>query len=365
MGPVHFRSAALRSFNTAGIVPRLRSKTSSRSSSGHAAGGEGGADFDGPILADFLAMGAGKVGRAVGSQGVVSQQGSSQSKEQRQKPQGQSLKGSRSSAGEKAFPSSAPSVVLKERAVVVAALERGRALAQVQAESLPRVPLQPQRLQPEKLYRVPSLFAEGYAEYARTVRGEEETSGTEELDMEEVLTEEEGASQQSEATRSSLRTRTVSKPRLEVKAWHRVTLQKMLCRSLLFQFLQDLRKARGLGVEAQPLWLWEAKRAQEFSEAGQIMRLIKYLARTELHIKYGERRGRLNPGAVPMSEAATILIEERRQFVKSEIGQGVNKELSEDQLLREFLDGEMSWKRIFRNLSEAPLLPREAREGAK
>merc|ERR1711972_1287343 len=90
----------------------------------------------------------------------------------------------------------------------------------------------------------------------------------------------------------------------------------MLCRALFFHFLQDRRQALGLHAGEQPLWFWEARRAQEHSAAGQISVLVKYLAETELHIAQGPERSRSPPGSMPLYQASQDLRAECRLLVK-------------------------------------------------
>merc|ERR1712194_275116 len=129
-------------------------------------------------------------------------------------------------------------------------------------------------------------------------------------------------------------------------------LQQMLCKAVLFQFLQHRRAALGLTANQPPLWVWEARRANEYHGTGQVEELVKYLAGTEIHIQLGPERSVSLPGARLPERTVKRLREERRMLVR-EAGLG-ECELKEDAVIRVFLDGRLSWPSVRDLLGDVP-----------
>jgi len=205
---------------------------------------------------------------------------------------------------------------------VVAALRRSEALGQVPSEAPSRTPVSTVATRsPEQ---VPRLFAQGYAGYRESCRPAEE-----------------GAAAPGPAPAEEAAARPLQQLRLRVRPWHRVALLKMLCRALLYHFLQDRRRALGLQAGQPPLWGWELRAAQEHSAAGKLEALVKYLAETELHMQLGPERSAQLPGSFLPERTAQRLRAERRRLARS-WGLAAN-ELEEDAVVRVFLDGQLSW----------------------
>jgi len=305
---------------------------------------EGGPGLDGPILADFLAMGAGQmaVPAELSSAGEPSlQKGKAEGSTAQSSAAGDET---REAVQEENLPRQLSPAVVRERRLVVAALQRSEALGQALLETPPRAPLDGPSRSPGRL---PALFSEGSADYLESCGSSEDADFYYPEDDDPMLAEARTmvSGDASRGTSSSSRdTRSRSLRQLRVLPWHRVALQKMLCRGLLFQFLQDRRAALGLRANEKPLILWEALRAREIANAGEIVSLAKYLAVTELHMLLGTSRQALEPGSRPGPEQTRMLFAERRR-VAGRWGMA-NRALEEDAVVRVFLDGRLSWPRI-------------------
>lgn len=191
---------------------------------------------------------------------------------------------------------------------------------------------------------MPLLFAESYVGYVeKERRGRESDPAT-------------GDGSAQPGVEQKPRANSLKSMRLQVLPWHRRALRVMLCRALLFHFLQDCREVLGLRTHQPPLFLWEARRAQEHSTAGDVVPLVKYLAETERHIQLGPERSASTPSVVPSESVAQRLRAERRQPAKPWRLQ--SRDLHEDEVMRVFLDGRLSWPRARDLHDEAPLAPR-------
>jgi len=274
---------------------------------------------EGPILADFLAMGAGHAALPAAASHVQAQPTAAQAVSPRS-PAKQAPKLA------KGLPPRAEAVP-RERRLVVAALRPSKAVSQVPAETPQRTPLLSTRSF-RRHEQVPSLFEESYSSYV------ESCTVNDVAEFPEPLPPAPDAGENT--VRGKLRSIT-----LQVKPWHRSQLQKMLCRALLFQFLQDQRKVLGLNAQQRPLCSWEVKAALQHSGTGQIEALVKYLAETELHIQFGPVRSTHFPGMTPPRDAEMRLRAERNQLRPNWGLSG--RQLQEDAVVRAFLDGQLSW----------------------
>lgn len=278
--------------------------------------GAGGQPLEGPILADYLAMGAGRAVCVPTAPGFLARPPA---------PRIPPLASAGPAAGE------AQGSVARERRLVVAALQRREALGQMPSQMPHRGSLSDRPFRSRD--QVPQLFAEGYAGYLESCREDSE-------------------SPEQTAVRKDSNTAPLQNLRLRVRPWHRTALQKMLCRAVLFHFLQDRREALGLHARTPPLWVWEVRPAQEHSAAGEVEALVKYLVETELHIKLGPERSTHWPGSPPPKGAADRLWAERRRLAR---GWGLSeRQLEEDAVVRVFLDGGLSWPRVRELLGPAP-----------
>jgi hypothetical protein len=288
----------------------------------------------GPILADFLAMGA---GRSVGPPPLAP---APRPLVTRPAPR---LHNAFQSPSQKA--SEAP---VRERRLIVAALRQGEALSQDTRDSPPRAAVQGLPLRAQG--RVPQLFEEGFCQFMESRLAKEATQAAQAAQAAEELEQNQEGGVSASAPR---------KERLRVMPWHREALQKMLCRALVFQFLQDMREKLSLQTGQPPLWFWEARRAQEYSVLGEVTWLVKFLAETELHIVRGKVRSSHFPGSMPKDKAQNTMREERRQLVQEleEAGQRLSsRSFEEDAFLRIFLDGRLSWPRVRDHIGLSPLL---------
>lgn len=250
-----------------------------------------------------------------------------------------------------AVPAGSRAEAVQERRLVEAALRPREALDKAFPETPERMPV------PHEPARtlVPPLFAMGYAGYLGSARGAEPRLGSGGAGADGQPSGEQAAARDMEPEQAAARdmeAASLRSARLRVLPSHRHNLSKVLCRAVLFHFLQDRRQALGLGSGEPPLWLWEARRAQEHSSAGDVGLLVKYLAETELHIEEGpERRARL-PGSAPPWQVAARLRAERRRLVP---GWGMaTRDLPEDAVFRVFLDGRLSWPRVRALLLKRP-----------
>lgn len=283
----------------------------------------------GPILADFLAMGGGHVPASpkhAASSGV-SPHGRMEPLRERPMQQGPS-----------AHMAPAPKAAVRERRLIVAALQQREPLMQDQRETPQRPAVTGMRLRTPE--RMPKLFQESYSSFREALQAADEAIGD----------DGEHAAAVPSAGLVAAETGTPRRrPRLRVLPWHREALQQMLCRAVLFHFLQDRRQALGLRVKDHPLWFWEVRRAQEYTAAGQVAVLVKYLAETELHITQGPERRQSPPGSMPLFRASQLLRAERRKLVQEWEASGQrlkSRNFQEDAFVRVFLDGHLSWPKV-------------------
>lgn len=221
-----------------------------------------------------------------------------------------------------------PAGFVRERRLAVAAMQRGEAVEKAHVHTPPRAAVAVPRRAPRG---VPQIFAEGYGDFAKSSRAQAVDAKVPE-------------DQQAGSGPVKLR-------QLRVEPWHRVKLQKMICRALLYQFLLYRREADQLRQQDRPLWPWESRTAQEYSTAGQLAALVKFLVETELHIELGPKRSTTRPGSLPVDAAAELLRAERRQLVRGWEESSLRRRLGanmfdEEFLIRLFLDGRLSWPRI-------------------
>lgn len=312
------------------------------------ADGSGGPGADGPILADFLAMGAdrpsvppelapvGAAETAASAKGAEASAGSAR------------IEGLARNEGDDEVLHAADAV--RERRLIEASLQPPEAISQVLSETPSREPLRgaaPTRA-PGGL---PRFFAEGYAGYIRSSAGAEGGGrfGTE-------MSAEQRSAQGARARRGAGSLRAI---RLRVLPEHRAELQKMLCKAVLFNFLQEQREVWRLPASERPLLLPEARRVREHLERGEPVRLVKYLAETEHHIVSGENRQSRVPGS-PVWRGVKPLDPEQEFQLRAERRKLVEqwdlsrRDLREDALVRVFLDGRLSWPRVRDLLSQAP-----------
>lgn len=300
---------------------------------------EGG--IGGPILADFLAMGGGRVSAtpppAAASGPSPPDRSAARNCEERGARGGKPVE-----------------VPFRERRLVVAALQQREALLRDQRETQPRQPVRGVRLRAPG--SVPQLFKESYSSFQQSQQaaldvldGDEQEAQAQEADAERQQLAGSRPGREEVALAGASAATRPRRPRLRVLPWHREELCKMLCRSVLFHFLQDRRSAMGLRAGEQPLWFWEARRAQEHSAAGQVAVLVKYLVETELHIAQGPERRESPPGSMPLSRASQKLRAERRLLVQQweAAGQRLSsRDFHEDAFVRAFLDGHLSWSKV-------------------
>eukprot|EP00931_Biecheleriopsis_adriatica_P086517 TRINITY_DN61178_c0_g1_i1.p1 TRINITY_DN61178_c0_g1~~TRINITY_DN61178_c0_g1_i1.p1 ORF type:complete len:379 (+),score=66.56 TRINITY_DN61178_c0_g1_i1:2-1138(+) len=305
-------------------------------------------NLEGPLLADFLAMGAGST-VATSSKGnpLSSATQSSLTESQDAGSAGRTTRedANRLDIEERLTP-------VREKPVVVAALRRGEALTPALAEAELRTPVASERVLSHAKQEIPVLFSRASEEYLRS----NSQSGAAVREKAEAAQDSHDATSEHPVT-----------SQLRPQPWHRRELQKMLCKAILFHFLQYLRKTLSLRDGQTPLWSWEVRRAQEHAAAGQTILLVRYLTKTELHIEHGAVRREYMPGSVAAtalspSEISEGLLTERRQLSRTRrFSSAIDRALSEDALIRELLDGSLSWEQVRKMLQIAPLLPRAAK----
>jgi len=231
-------------------------------------------------------------------------------------------------------PSQEPSTT-RERRLVVVALQPAETLGQVHSETPPRTPVHGVPLRTAG--QVPQLFNESYAAYMEKQGGATQQKDNEDSDENEDI--------EQKITPPSLKNM-----RLQVQPWHRGELLKILCRAVLTHFLQDRRAAMGLRPGQYPLYFWERQVAEEVSKEGDVEKLVKYLAESQLHMEQGVQRERMPPGRSYPDSMKKRLLDERSDLSNAQ--QVKRHRLQEDQVLRVFLDGGMSWPTV-RGLLEA------------
>lgn len=284
---------------------------------------------DGPILADFLAMGAGRLS-------VVPRENNEGSTDhiRRGVVSGPAVSRVRSTVGVDGH---------RERRLVVAALRPSKALAQVQVKTPEpaALPESPRRF----VKQVPSL-ANAYNRYLETrqedpidetVSGSVTESPTE-RGIEETMpgsTEERPVGRQYNLQNYRPRARDRRRPFPNPR--DRQILKEILCKQIFYDFLRHLRVELKIHVDEPPLTKWELTCAQDLKNDGDVLGLVKYLLGTELHIKEGPLRSqRVNQRRLP--------VEAERQRLSAKWN--LAPCLQEDALLRVFLDGRLSWPMV-------------------
>lgn len=314
--------------------------------------GSGGPEADGPILADFLAMGAARPfvppEPAPLDVGCVASAGAAET--------AASAKGASAPDGSARIEGLARNEVLqavdavRERRLIEASLQPPEAISQVLSETPSREPLRGTATT-RAPGGLPRFFAEGYAGYIRS-SADAERGGR-------FGTEKSAEQSSAQAARARRGTGSLRAIRLRVLPEHRAQLQKMLCKAVLFNFLQEQREVWRLPAGERPLLLTEARRVRAHLERGEPVRLVKYLAETEHHIVSGENRQSRVPGSPvwrgvkPLDPQEEFLLrDERRKLVEQ--WDLSRRDLREDTLVRVFLDGRLSWPRVRDLLSQAP-----------
>lgn len=344
-----------------------------------------------PILADFLAMGAGRASVAHASLAggaATSASGSSVGRRHEEAEiagDGEGATAMRPSDSGRGTGRLA--VAFKERRLVVAALERGRAVEQQLSEAPPRVPVAQVLLRPRPM---PALFELGYAGYLRQ-RAEPPSRWQLDAGKQGVLAMGEAAAAPiatasiiraaapdgapngagvpagaEEVGKELVRERGVvagvgvasgmaigSTPRslrLRVMPWHREQLLKRCCHEIFYSFIEDRRSALGIRGKQDVLYNYEWNGALEHTTAGKVTALVRFLAETELHIAQGKERSSRSPGQAYEGKAK---LQRERQLLARRWRVGA-RSLEEDAVVRVFLDGAASWSQV-RSLLGAPL----------
>eukprot|EP00928_Gymnodinium_smaydae_P040939 TRINITY_DN27722_c0_g3_i2.p1 TRINITY_DN27722_c0_g3~~TRINITY_DN27722_c0_g3_i2.p1 ORF type:complete len:505 (-),score=102.86 TRINITY_DN27722_c0_g3_i2:53-1567(-) len=318
----------------------------------------------GPILADFLAMGAGAASGVRGASPVspplpkaAQHNGSGGELET---PAVGAVRGRTAPAeiGEasarKARRSASEDVARAplERKLVAYALQPRRPLPNVRAVAPPRVHMSnpPLRSAPGP---VPALFSEGYSRYLESADALPGAAGKTQESAVGGGAMEEGKKKRVLAGGVSIASPSETR-RLAMMDWHRPALLKTVCRDILRSFVRDVTgESRGAGANRQVIFVWEFQRAVEHVRNGEVTELLTYLAETELHMERGEeRRERRQGGGEPSAEEAVRLKSERRRLAREwRLG---SRGLEEDSVLRAFLDGRSSWPEVRALLGDAP-----------
>eukprot|EP00438_Fugacium_kawagutii_P019718 Skav213547 [mRNA] locus=scaffold263:8115:9089:+ [translate_table: standard] len=163
-------------------------------------------------------------------------------------------------------------------------------------------------------------------------------------DVEEVAVGEPTPPQTMSPTRDVTRDWDYRHLRLQVEPRHRHLIQGMMCKKILRDCLLTLRELQGQGQSDEPLWQFEGRRAHRLASQSVSLELIRFLAFKHLHIAHGPLRQTLIPGPILTHGQMTDLVAEWRQLMPW-FRQCVGP-VSEELLLRKFLDGELSWQLI-------------------
>ena len=141
--------------------------------------------------------------------------------------------------------------------------------------------------------------------------------------------------------------------RLQVKPEHRHNIRVMMCKKIVHDCLETLRRLQGQNEHEEPLWWFERRAVKKLVGSGSdhghtadVEALVKFLARKHLHIQHGAIRGKCIPGTVDVEPQREMLNKEWFQFSRTTL----NGRVTEDLLLRKFLDHEVSWDIILRML---------------
>ena len=130
-----------------------------------------------------------------------------------------------------------------------------------------------------------------------------------------------------------------------VQSWHREEMRHMVCKALLFSCLVELRSLQRQPDNMRPMWPFERERAMSYVDCAKIVDLVGYLSKLHFQVKHGSARQKYIPGTpldISIRRLQEILLRERRNLYSSfeaEMGGAV----SEDKLIRHYLDGDISW----------------------
>mmetsp|Transcript_66022 Transcript_66022/g.123120 ORF Transcript_66022/g.123120 Transcript_66022/m.123120 type:complete len:422 (-) Transcript_66022:30-1295(-) len=296
----------------------------------------------GPILADYLALGAGRVYAPPTAERSA------------RVPQTTQQSGMLDTPREE---SSETTPAAFKRRLQLAAHRRGEALSVEHTKAPKHVPVPPVRAQPQ-------AAPEFYHEAADRVRHERSRSPTDsavqaraqsshEEERHTGLEEDEPIDNQTDPQSQE---EVMPQLQLRVRRGHRHVLLKLVCKKIVWEFLQHHRRIRQVdgnpAIRDKPILLfWEHTAVMERSEAGEVVKLVRYLLVTDEHIRTGQRRKQAEELAAVPSSMEWHIRHERKDALESS---GITRRhLSAEMFLRLFLDGQLSWQHVREEVSAA------------
>jgi len=136
---------------------------------------------------------------------------------------------------------------------------------------------------------------------------------------------------------------------------HCRNMREELCRSILVTFLDSIREEFAVSKDVNPLSESEDRQIAAVVKKCDVVALVKHLAETELHIRFGPQRSRITPEAPLNMKISADLKRERTEMAAH---WGVRDQaLREERVLGLFLQGPFTWKSLLQLLWDARQTP--------
>lgn len=158
--------------------------------------------------------------------------------------------------------------------------------------------------------------------------------------------------------------KSVQKPKYESgsigSSWKRLpkhcrNMRGELSRSVFATFLSSIREEFEVPQDVNPLSEFEDRQIAAVIKKCDVVALVKHLAETELHIRFGPKRSRITPEAPLNMRIFANLQRERAEMAAT---WGVQEQaLREERVMGLFLDGPFTWKSIRQLLWDAQQFP--------
>eukprot|EP00929_Paragymnodinium_shiwhaense_P008212 TRINITY_DN112155_c0_g1_i1.p1 TRINITY_DN112155_c0_g1~~TRINITY_DN112155_c0_g1_i1.p1 ORF type:complete len:503 (-),score=95.03 TRINITY_DN112155_c0_g1_i1:16-1524(-) len=284
---------------------------------------------EGPILADYLAMGAGRKSSSSSPSSSSSSPAREEVRDQAVQSTGDWPPSAERAARAAPVSSSAyrinGHVDVRERRLIEAALLKSEALAQEPSAPPEFSPYTDAPLQSRRT--IPALFAESYAGHTKALDSQPADARPQPRRT---------ISEQAAAVPSA-----GSVPRLRMQDWHRSELRQMVCKALVSKFSKEAAR------QNMALWWFELEdpRTEELVREGKVAALVRHLAEVELHAERGSRRNSRMVKDLVSPEWWVRNVKEERRILSSRWKLWLRK-LHEDAIFRLYLDGSLSWPRV-------------------
>lgn len=132
---------------------------------------------------------------------------------------------------------------------------------------------------------------------------------------------------------------------------HCRSMREELCRSILVTFLDSIREEFLIARDVNPLSESEERQIAVFIKNCDVVALVKHLAETELHIRFGTQRSRITPEAPLNMKISADLKRERMEMAAH---WGVREQaLREERVFGLFLQGPFTWQSLRQLLWDA------------